>query len=340
MSGNLRLCFIVLLLLARPVSATPLFEDHSILEVELRGPLHDLYSSKNHKEREQLPFTLVADGIEHDIKVRVRGKSRLEICYFPPLRLNFKKGAVSGTVFAGQDKLKLVTHCSRSRYSDLDILEEYAAYRILNELTEISYRVRLLHIRYVDTERQPVGLDQPHYAFLIEPIEQLAERNQGTPVEKPGVALKWLDPQYAALVYVHQYLIGNTDWSLAVARDQEFCCHNVSLIEIDSLLNPVPYDFDMSGLVNARYAAPDEDLTRISRVTQRLYRGYCTDEEILRDTLHLIQENRVGIINIINELPLLTQKKKTEKIKYLEKAFNAAEKEERLIDQFEGRCLG
>lgn len=340
MSGTLRLCFIVLLLLARPVSATPLFEDNSILEVELRGPLHDLYSNKNKEEREQLPFTLVADGIEHEIKVRVRGKSRLEICYFPPLRLNFKKGAVSGTVFSGQDKLKLVTHCSRSRYSDSDILEEYAAYRILNELTEISYRVRLLQIRYVDTSGQTSGLDQPHYAFLIEPIEQLAERNQGMPVEKPGVALKWLDPQYAALVYVHQYLIGNTDWSLAVARDQEFCCHNVSLIEIDSLLNPVPYDFDMSGLVNARYAAPDEDLTRISRVTQRLYRGYCTDEEILRDTLHLIQENRVGIINIINELPLLTQKKKSQKINYLEKAFNAAEKEEKLINQFEGRCLG
>lgn len=340
MLGSLRLCFIVLLLLARPVSATPLFDDNSILEIELRGPLSELYSYKNKEQKDQLPFTLAADGVEHDIKVRVRGKSRLEICQFPPLRLNFKKGSVSGTVFAGQDKLKLVTHCNLSRYAESDVLEEYAAYRILNELTELSYRVRLLKIHYVDTGGKIAGLETPHYGFVIEPVEHLAERNQGAPVEKPGVALKWLEPQYAALVYVHQYLIGNTDWSLAVPRDQEFCCHNVSLIEIDSLLNPVPYDFDMSGLVNARYAAPDEDLTRISRVTQRLYRGYCTDEEILRDTLHLIQENRGDIIKIINELPLLTRKKKDQKIDYLEKAFKAAEKEERLINKFESGCLG
>ena len=340
MLGSLRLCFIVLLLLARPVSATPLFDDNSILEIELRGPLSELYSNKYKEEREQLPFTLVADGIEHDIKVRVRGNSRLEICRFPPLRLNFKKGSVSGTVFAGQDKLKLVTHCELNKYSESDVLEEYAAYRILNELTELSYRVRLLSIRYVDTGGKASGLDSPHFGFVIESTEHLAARNQGTPVEKPGVALKWLEPQYAALVYVHQYLIGNTDWSLGVPRDQEFCCHNVSLIEIDSRLNPVPFDFDMSGLVNARYAAPDEDLPLISRVTQRLYRGYCTDEEILRDTLHLIQENRQDIINIINELPLLTRKKKNQKIDFLEEAFNAAEREERLISQFERRCLG
>jgi hypothetical protein len=320
--------------------ATPLFEDDSVLEVELRGPLGTLYRNKNDEAREQLPFKIVAEGIEHEIKVRVRGKSRLEFCHFPPLRLNFKKGEVAGTVFEGQDKLKLVSHCDLSRFAETDVLEEYAAYRILNALTDVSYRVRLLHIRYVDTDGQTNGVDYPHYGFLIEPMEHLAERNHGTPVEKPGVALTWLQPDYAALVYVHQYLIGNTDWSLAAPRGEEFCCHNVTLIEIDSLLNPVPYDFDMSGLVNARYAAPDEDLTRISRVTQRLYRGYCTDPEILRETLHLIQENREEIIDIIDGLPLLTERTKNQKINYLEKALKAVDKEDKLIRHFEERCLG
>ena len=340
MSVSLRVLLLALLFVARPVGASPLFDDDSVLEVELKGPLASLYANKNNEPREELPFKLVAGGIEHDIKVRVRGKSRVQMCHFPPLRLNFKKDSVSGTDFAGQDKLKLVTRCDLGRYAESDVLEEYAAYKILNELTDISYRVRLLHIRYVDSEGKTNGLEYPHYGFLIEPKEQLAERNQGITVQKPGVALKWLEPEYAALVYMHQYLIGNTDWSLAAPRDEEFCCHNVTLIEIDSLLNPVPYDFDMSGLVNARYAAPDEDLVRISRVTQRLYRGYCTDQEILRDTIHLIQENRGDIINIINDLPLLTRKKKDQKINYLEKAFKAAEKEEKLINLFEDRCLG
>ena len=180
--------------------ATPLFEDNSVLEVELRGPLGSLYENKYDEAREQLPFKIVADGVEHEIKVRVRGKSRLEFCHFPPLRLNFKKGAVAGTVFEGQDKLKLVTHCDLSRYAESDVLEEYAAYRILNELTDVSYRVRLLQIHYVDTDGLTSGADYPHYGFLIEPMEHLAERNHGTAVEKPGVALKWLQPDYAALV--------------------------------------------------------------------------------------------------------------------------------------------
>ena len=104
--------------------ATPLFEDDSVLEVELRGPLGTLYENKYDEAREQLPFKIIADGVEHEIKVRVRGKSRLEFCHFPPLRLNFKKGAVAGTVFEGQDKLKLVTHCDLSRYAETDVVEE------------------------------------------------------------------------------------------------------------------------------------------------------------------------------------------------------------------------
>ena len=334
------LLFFILLITVRSAAASSLFDDDSILDIELKGPLSSLYKNKNDEVREQRPFTLVAEGVEHDIKVRVRGKSRIEVCFFPPLRLNFKKGSVAGTVFAGQDKLKLVVHCSLSRYAEPDVLEEYAAYKIFNELTDISYRVRLLRIRYTDTEGQVKGLENTHYGFIIEPTEQMAERNGGMVVEKPGVALKWLDPEYSALVYLYQYLIGNTDWSLAPARGEELCCHNVSLIEIESRLNPVPYDFDMSGLVNAHYAAPHPNLPRIDRVTQRLYRGYCTDPAILRETIHLIQDNRENIVNIINSLPLLKSSKKEQKIDFLEKAFEATEKEDKLIRMLENDCIG
>jgi len=40
---------------------------------------------------------------------------------------------------------------------------------------------------------------------------------------------------------------------------------------------PVSHDFDFSGAVNARYAAPDPILP-IRRVTERLYRGFCRPE--------------------------------------------------------------
>jgi hypothetical protein len=329
-----------ILLTPLTVAASPLFDDESILEVELTGPISTLYENRREEPREQLPFTLVSEGVKHEIKVRVRGKSRVEFCQFPPLRLNFKKGEVDGTVFAGQDKLKLVTQCNLGQNAETDVLEEYAAYRIFNELTDLSFRVRLLHIHFQDTGDGVKGLEQPRYGFLIEPIKHLAERNGGMPVEEPGVALKWLEPEYAALMYLHQYLIGNTDWSLAAARGEEVCCHNVTLIKIDSMLNPVPFDFDMSGLVNAQYARPHPNIDSISRVTQRLYRGYCTDPAILRDTIQQVAGKKEDIVRVIDNLPLLKPSKKEYKIDFLEKALKATNKEEKLIDLFEDRCLG
>jgi hypothetical protein len=64
-----------------------------------------------------------------------------------------------------------------------------------------------------------------------------------------------------------QYMIGNTDWSIARER-------NTMLVEIDGRQMPVPYDFDMSGLVNAGYAGPAPGLP-IDEVRERYFLGYC-----------------------------------------------------------------
>jgi len=40
---------------------------------------------------------------------------------------------------------------------------------------------------------------------------------------------------------------------------------------------PIPYDFDFSGLIDAPYATPPDQL-HLSSVRQRQYRGYCIHE--------------------------------------------------------------
>ena len=100
---------VALMAIAASVDASPLFSENSVVDVDLIGPMGSIV--KNKKDRTELPFILVANGVKHHIRVRVRGKSRLRVCDFPPLRLNFAEGATEQTIFAGQDKLKLVTHC-------------------------------------------------------------------------------------------------------------------------------------------------------------------------------------------------------------------------------------
>jgi hypothetical protein len=262
------LLLLILSVIAYPTLASPLFDEDQVLRIELNGPLSSLV--KNKASREERPFQLQVDGVTLDIKVRTRGNSRLRVCTFPPLRLDFRSTDTAETVFANQGKLKLVTQCRNGKRSQQDVLEEYVAYRILTLLSGVSFRVRLVHIAYIDTDSRGDKKKQ-QYGFFIEPVKQLVARTNGVKAEVPAVSLVSLDQAQAALVYIFQYLIGNTDWSLVTAESDEHCCHNVDLIDVGSKRFLLPYDFDLSGLVNATYARPDPSL-RIRKVQQRLYR--------------------------------------------------------------------
>ncbi len=145
-----KLLTIVLLAHVSHTSASSLFEDNAVFEVNLTGPLSSLFEEEN--DRKDLPFVLRANDVEHSIKVRIRGKSRRRVCSFLPLRISFAVDDTTQSIFEGQDKLKLVTHCREYNSAQLDTLEEYAAYRIFNLISDVSYKVRLLHITYTDTD--------------------------------------------------------------------------------------------------------------------------------------------------------------------------------------------
>ena len=330
-----RIAAILAALSALPaLHAAPLFEASGVIDVTLQGPLRELADDPD--SRDQLPFVLRADGAEHAIKVRLRGKSRLRVCDFLPLRLNFKKNEVDGTMFAEQDKLKLVVPCHTSERAEKDLVEEYAIYRIFNLLTPVSYRVRLVRLTFEDTAG--AGDSVRIHSFLLEPDGQLAARLGGETPDLTEVSLSWFDTQHMALVYVFQYLVGNVDWSLVTPEGEETCCHNGTLIRTEASLVYVPYDFDLSGFVDAPYAFPPPDL-RLTRVTQRRYRGFCTDRVHLERALDTIVSERSQIIAMIRSLPVLSDRDKKRRVGYLEQFFRAAEKPDRLLRLFENRCL-
>jgi len=83
---------------------------------------------------------------------------------------------MDGTVFEGQDKLKLVTPCHDSRGSYQEyVLKEYLVYKTLGILTPVANRVRLVEITYEDIEDDYDT--RTTIAFLIESAEQMAARN-------------------------------------------------------------------------------------------------------------------------------------------------------------------
>ena len=328
--------------LAGPAAASPLFEDDSVLEVRLSGPLRTIVREKKEPERVEYPFVLKVGDAELPVDVRVRGKSRTIVCPFPPLRLDFKSEAVTGTVFDGQDKLKLVTHCRSDNESyENNILEEYTAYRIFNAISDIGYRVRLLRIHYEDTDGRLRDLDRPYYGVLIESDEELARRTSSAVVKREGVPYSRLNEEHTARFYVFQYLIGNFDWSFVIAEDADSCCHNVDLVEKDEQLFGIPYDFDFSGLVNARYTSVPESIG-IKRATQRVYRGYCKlPIEKVAVAFDEIVALRDEIMEIVANSPVAGDEDTDSRVRYIGYFFEQAlEDREEILEEFDGDCLG
>jgi len=179
------------------VSSANLFDSEDILKISLKGPLTTLSLTK--RKAKAFDFTLTTATEEHHIKVQARGNSRKRICHSPPLRINFSRSRVQNTLFEGLNKLKLVTQCEITDASTLNLLEEYAAYKIFNLISDISYKTRLLEITYVDTAsaktKNKKELDSRHtqYAFLIESESSLAQRLGGRPYKATGISLDSLD---------------------------------------------------------------------------------------------------------------------------------------------------
>jgi hypothetical protein len=336
-AGTLALltCCCVQARLGWATTPAPLFDDTGLLEIEMTGPISSTIEDRD--RREERAFALAVDGVEQDVWVKVRGRSRSrkDVCKFPLLRLRFE-GAMG--VFAGQDKLKLVTHCRNSDRGDADVMEEYAAYRSFNLLSPVSYRVRPVRITYSDSDGRLTERAQRRFGFFIEPSAQMANRTGGSLPELEGLSLAQLDPDHSALVYVFQYMIGNTDWSMVTGDGETYCCHNGQLLEVGGWINYVPYDFDLAGVVNAPYAKPDPSL-RLRSVRTRRYRGFCTQPETLRAALRTVIRNEENIYRIFRTAPGIGDKQKRADIEYLGRFFEEARNEEELLAYFEKRCL-
>jgi hypothetical protein len=198
--------------------------------------------------------------------------------------------------------------------------------------------VRLLHITYIDTDGHTGDNSFDRYGFLIESASELADRVGGQTAHVAGVTLSSLDERQAGTVFIFQYLISNSDWSLVTAVGDDTCCHNGDLFDIGSYRYYVPYDFDLSGLVNTRYAKKSP-LLRKANVKRRRYGGFCISAEALRRALVAIKARRVDILDVIRQVPGLTQNDIETAVKYLDKFFVQANDEDKLLQSCEDRCI-
>jgi hypothetical protein len=309
-----------------------LFDSDDVITLRLSGNLKAVLTDRGDSPQYH-PLKLSyykkdSTQVTLDVDVKARGHFRKlrSNCDYPPLLLNFtKSNPKSGSLFYKQQKLKLVMPCVSDEY----VVREWLVYKIYNLLTPESFRARLVKVILDDASRKK---QSDLYGILLEDETQMASRNNMTIIERK------LNPQSIELsgfltMAVFQYMIGNTDWSVPYQQ-------NIKLLLAPGNPKPttVPYDFDHSGLVNAPYAHPAEEL-ELKSVMERRYRGYCiTDMKMFDGVISLFNRSKNDIYSLYSRSALLDAKYVRNTTKYLDEFYDTINNPKKMKEAFSYPC--
>jgi len=321
----------------------PLFAGSETIHLTLKAPFPALQRNRLAAD-DKVAGSLTVQGVAAEtlpVMLSVRGitRRRRDVCTFPPIRVEFPDKPPPASLFKGQKRLKLVTHCQDRENFQQHILLEYAAYRMFNLLTPASFRVRLASIDYVDPNGRPVI---SRLGYFIEDIDDVARRNglarYKTQARVPPADL---DPQAAARFVVFQDMIGNLDWAMTAGPADTDCCHNSRLLSAKGATSgfiTVPYDFDFSGLVDAPYATPPEAF-KLANVRVRKYRGYCRHNAEAQAFAAELAARRTAILGVLDETPQLDERARRKAAEYLGGFFDQIAAPQGVTTMLQG-CIG
>ena len=158
----------------------------------------------------------------------------------------------------------------------------------------------MLRITYAYTDSDQ---ELENYAILIEHKDRLEKRIGGKSMATEVANIVGIRPDDLNLAFVFQYFLGNLDFSPVRTAPDEDCCHNQALlVNADALNYTVPFDFDLTGFVNAPHAVVNPRF-KLSSVRTRLYRGRCFNLEQLPATLDLFRAKKEEIEALPGSLP-------------------------------------
>ena len=324
-------------LIAQETPTKPLFGSDDLLSIRvvtnLDKLLDDIGEDRKYHKGQVWYQTEAGDTAILPVKYKTRGNFRRNSsnCNFPPIRMKFDSADVVGTLFSGQKKVKLVTHCqSKKSLYEQNLLLEYLIYRMYNELTEVSFKVRLVKITYVDVTGKEENMEK--YGFLIEDVNDMAERNGTVYLKRAVIHPDQAQRHKTNVLAIFMFMVGNTDFSIGKQ-------HNVRLVTEGATTLPmaVPYDFDWSGMVNAPYAKPSEVL-QLPSVKTRFFRGFCRTEEEFEAAFKEFRSKKEAFFALIDELPVLDPKVEANTRKYLESFFTIINDPKLIKREFYKRC--
>ena len=269
-----------------------LFEDQNPLKIKLSYSNKVIRLETDDTIYVKTNMSYWNDNEWNDIQVslRARGNFRRSKCYFPPIKMKIKKSKAEGSIFEGNKNLKLVVPCLLEKEKNDNIVQEFIAYKFYEKISPYYFKTRMVDIEFTEIKKKKTEVHKL-IGFLIEDDKRVADRFEGKSFER-YIHPKAMDDLTSVQNSMFQFMIGNTDFSVAYQ-------HNGKLLYIDKKIHPLPYDFDLCGLVDASYAIVNNTLG-INSVKDRKYRGFKRDESLLEKVRNQILSKKNEFFQIVN----------------------------------------
>jgi len=272
------------------------------------------------------------DGINEDlnIEIRSRGNLRREICNYPPLKIKLSKDDTKKLNLTGSRKIKIVSSCRGTAPMEEYVLREHLIYKMYNKLTATSFRVQL--VRFTFRDESGKRADRTSFGFLIEDIDDVAERLNEREFEPRVMSYQRLSDKSFDRMSIFQYAIGNTDWYISNQ-------HNLKLISDrkENGVRVIPYDFDFAGLVKTPYSTPSVGIPTES-VVIRTFIGECRTDEEWQTNLTPFHSVKNDWFSMIENDKFLSNRSKEMTRKYIQKFYKIIENEKKLKRNLKTQC--
>ena len=312
--------------LASQISIFDLLPEDQVAEVVITTDMKELEANRKTDQYQPGHIQFLLDKkivLDMDMKIKCRGKFRRMKCDFPPLKLKFKKKDLQKKGLSELNELKLVTHCLDDRVQSQEmVIREYLIYKLYSIVSNYSFRVRLVKVRY---EGQKRGLARiKHYSILVEDGEDLAARFGAERYEDMGVSPDSLDRFQELVTSLFQYMISNADYSYTM-------CRNTELLRLpDGKILCIPYDFDFSCIVKAPYARANAGLGQQS-ICDRVYLGFPRPMEEVEPVLQHFEKKKEDLFNFVDEFKFLPRNSREEIMAYLNSFFEEIKDREHIM---------
>lgn len=265
----MKMCLLLIVMtLTMNLMASPLFGEPTILEMKIEADfteLRDNHLLYDGEAAKTLPAKVKLLGQEFSVEVKNSANSRLS-CEVIPMKLLFHKKQTKGTIFEDNEKLKLTTHCGKyygHKINNENLYREYKHYKNFYRHSKYHLKVRLVRVRYIDTnpksELKKLA-EEVNLAFLTESDKSFKKRMGMEEVEAfeygvPTVTYPELTvdmKQYKKVKWFNAS-IGNGDWGVSF-KEGIFYTKNIKVFHKDKIAYIIPYDFNGARkIINRNY---------------------------------------------------------------------------------------